>query len=167
MCAFLSVIALLSMCCGVVLATADEQTDTPESVYLHIHNAIRSAFNAQPLNWSTDLASKAQEWASDCRFKYTDGQLGPYGENIAAGTGNFTIMNAMRMFMEGFTTFDPANPIFSDFTQIIWQSTTQVGCASAQCTGIFDAAFGEETMHVCLYEPVGNVVGELRGNLGI
>lgn len=57
--------------------------------------------------------------------------------------------------------FDPTNPTFSDFTQIIWQSTTELGCASAQCNGIFDAAFGEETMHVCLYEPVGNVVGAL------
>lgn len=57
--------------------------------------------------------------------------------------------------------FDPANPTFSDFTQIIWQSTTKLGCASAQCNGIFDPAFGEAAMYVCLYEPVGNVVGDL------
>ncbi|KAF9238751.1 CAP domain-containing protein [Melanogaster broomeanus] len=159
--AFLLVTALLSVCPGVVLAMTPNQTVTPETVYLYAHNVVRSTFKAQPLTWSTDLATKAQDWASACNFKHTDGQLGPYGENISAGTGNFTIVRAMEMFMEGLVTFDPNNPTFSDFTQIVWQSTTQLGCASAQCNGIFDADFGNATMHVCLYEPVGNVVGEL------
>ncbi|KIJ20379.1 hypothetical protein PAXINDRAFT_96589 [Paxillus involutus ATCC 200175] len=166
--AFLLVTALLSICCSLFVGATAQTADTStESVYLYLHNVIRSAFNAQPLIWSIDLASKAQEWASGCHFEHTDGQLGPYGENIAAGTGNFTIMNAMGMFTEDLANFDPTNPTFSDFTQIIWQSTTQLGCASAQCAGIFDAAFGEATMYVCLYDPVGNVVGELLSNVGI
>ncbi|KIJ69953.1 hypothetical protein HYDPIDRAFT_104623 [Hydnomerulius pinastri MD-312] len=167
---FLFLTALLSICCGVVLATTSQQTSstyTPDNVYLYAHNLVRSAFHAQPLVWSTDLASKAQEWASACQFAHTEGQLGPYGENIAAGTGNFTVAHAMKMFMEDIASFNPTNPSFSDFTQIIWQSTTQLGCASAQCNGIFEADFGEATMHVCFYDPVGNVVGELLNNLGL
>ncbi|KIL00510.1 hypothetical protein PAXRUDRAFT_29759 [Paxillus rubicundulus Ve08.2h10] len=143
--AFLLVTALLNIYRSLFVgATADEQiadAHTPESVYLCLHNAIRSACKAQLLDWSIDMASKAQEWVT--------------------GTGNFTVMKAMGMFTEGLATFNSMNPTFSDFTQIIWQSTTQLGCASAQCTGISDAAFGEATMHVCLYDPVGNVVGEL------
>jgi pathogenesis-related protein 1 len=99
--AFLLVTALLSICCSLFVGATAQTADTStESVYLYLHNVIRSAFNAQPLIWSIDLASKAQEWASGCHFEHTDGQLGPYGENIAAGTGNFTIMNAMGMFTE-------------------------------------------------------------------
>ncbi|KAF8559183.1 PR-1-like protein [Imleria badia] len=151
--AFYSGTALLSIYCGIVLAT---QLDAEESAFLQSHNLARSRFDVQPLNWSTSLASNAQTWVSGCRFEHSNGKLGPYGENIAAGTGNFTAGNAMNMFMDGLP-FDPANPTFSDFTQIIWQSTTELGCASAQCNGIFDATFGEATMYVCLYEPVGNV----------
>ena len=66
-----------------------------------------------------------------------------------------------QIIIHSLETFDPTDPTFSDFTQIIWQSTTELGCASAQCNGIFDTAFGEATVHVCLYEPVGNVVGGL------
>ncbi|KAG9317359.1 CAP domain-containing protein [Chiua virens] len=152
---------LLSICCGIVFAANSIQLDSEESNFLEAHNLVRSRYNAQPLDWSATLASKAQTWASGCLFEHTNGHLGPYGENIAAGTGNFTARNAMDMFMAGQQTFDATNSAFSDFTQIIWQSTTDVGCASAQCCGIFDESFGDATVYVCLYEPVGNVVGEL------
>ncbi|KAG8218540.1 CAP domain-containing protein [Butyriboletus roseoflavus] len=155
---FYLVIALLSICGGIVLAATSSQPDAEEFALLRSHNLVRSRFNAQPLNWATTLADRAQTWANRCRFEHSNGQVGPYGENIAAGTGNFTAMDAMRMFMDGLKAFDPVNPTFSDFTQIIWQSTTELGCASAQCNGIFDAAFGEAIMHVCLYNPVGNVL---------
>lgn len=101
--AFYLVTALLSISCGIVLVDANSQpwADAEESAFLESHNLVRSGFNAQPLNWSTTLTGKAQAWASACRFEHSNGQLGPYGENIAAGTGNFTARNAMNMFMDG------------------------------------------------------------------
>ncbi|KAH7887533.1 CAP domain-containing protein [Phlebopus sp. FC_14] len=135
--------------------------EPPTSIYLYTHNDARATFCAQPLTWSDELASKAQQWADGCQFQHTEGKMGPYGENIAAGTGDFTIPKAMGMFLKDMATLDPANPTFSDFTQIIWQNSTRLGCASAQCSGIFDPGLGNATMHVCFYDPVGNVVGEL------
>lgn len=96
---FYLVTALLTMCCGIVLAVTNTQLDAEESVFFKSHNLVRSGFNIQPLNWSTTLANRAQAWATGCRFEHSNGQLGPYGENIAAGTGNFTARNAMEMFM--------------------------------------------------------------------
>lgn len=99
--AFYVVAVILSICCGIVLAANDSYLDTNEQTFLEFHNFVRSGWYAQPFNWSTTLTTKAQQWASGCRFEHTNGQLGPYGENIAAGTGNFTPSDAMEMFMAG------------------------------------------------------------------
>ncbi len=48
----------------------------------------------------------------------------------------------------------------SHFTQVVWKSTTQLGCGIALCPGLFGNRQGPATYHVCLYDPVGNVVGE-------
>ena len=94
------VAALLRLCCRIVLAGFNIQPYI-EIAFLDYHNLVRSTFSSRPLSWSTTLASKSQTWANGCRFEHSNGQLGPYGENIAAGTGNFTVLNAMEMFMEG------------------------------------------------------------------
>jgi uncharacterized protein YkwD len=98
--AFYVVAVILSICCGFVLAANDSYLNANET-FLELHNFVRSSWYAQPLNWSTTLTANAQKWASGCRFEHTNGKLGPYGENIAAGTGNFTASDAMKMFMAG------------------------------------------------------------------
>ena len=55
---------------------------------------------------------------------------------------------------------DPAHPTFTHFTQMVWKNTTELGCGVASCSGIFDKKFGPATYHVCLYNPVGNVIGQ-------
>ncbi|EKM59284.1 uncharacterized protein PHACADRAFT_86217, partial [Phanerochaete carnosa HHB-10118-sp] len=124
--------------------------------YLDSHNSIRSQHGASPLTWSDDLASSALSWAEGCQFTHSDGALGPFGENLAAGTGSFTTSAAV----DAATTVDPANPTFTHFTQMVWKATTQVGCGVASCNNIFDSKFGPATYHVCLYNPVGNVIGQ-------
>lgn len=52
---------------------------------------------------------------------------------------------------------DPNNPTFSDYTD----NMTVYHRAWVCLNEMFDAAFGEATIHVCLYELVGNVVGRL------
>ena len=56
--------------------------------------------------------------------------------------------------------YDPSNPVPSHFTQVVWKASTQVGCAEAQCSGIFAASFGLAKYFVCEYSPQGNVIGE-------
>ena len=42
---------------------------------------------------------------------------------------------------------------------MVWKSTTKLGCGVAVCDNIFPDK-GPATYHVCLYDPVGNVIGE-------
>ncbi|KAG9218826.1 hypothetical protein CCMSSC00406_0001060 [Pleurotus cornucopiae] len=137
------------------------------SIWLATHNAVREEHGAQPLSWSPFLAAKAQEWANQCEFRNTQGVLSstPYGENIVAGTGAFPIYAAVGQFTKDASSYNPQFPNYSHFTQVVWKSTTELGCATAQCDGIFDARLGKATLHVCLYNPAGNVVGEAPENV--
>jgi len=118
------------------------------------------------LSWSDDLASKAQEWANNCRFEHSGGSLGPFGENLAAGTGSdFDIAKAVQGWKDEASQYDPSNPQPSHFTQVVWKGSTQLGCAVALCDGIFDASFGKARYFVCEYSQQGNVIGQFQENV--
>lgn len=137
--------------------------------FLAGHNTVRAAHNAPPLTWSGDLALKAAIWANMCQFKHSDGLLSnePYGENIVAATGDFSIPAAMSTFVQDAAEYNPANPTYTHFTQVVWKSTTQLGCAVSKCDAIFDRSFGQATLYVCLYNPAGNVVGDAPANVQV
>lgn len=149
------------------------------AAFLAGHNIVRAAHNAPLLTWSGELALKAAIWANMCQFKHSNGLLSynPYGENIVAATGDFSIPAAMGTFVQDagmklylanfFLTkhsksadYNPANPTYTHFTQVVWKTTTQLGCAVSKCDGIFDRSFGKATLYVCLYNPAGNVIGD-------
>lgn len=69
-------------------------------------------------------------------------------ENLAAGTGDYTVTNAINDWMSEASNYDPNNPVYSHFTQVVWKSTTQVGCAIFTCPAgsIFDAQYGVGTV---------------------
>ncbi|KAI0080392.1 PR-1-like protein, partial [Panus rudis PR-1116 ss-1] len=131
---------------------------TEIQAYLDGHNKARAAHGAQSLTWSDELADKAKHWAEKCEFKHTDGAFGLLGENLTAGAGIYTPDSAISRFSG--ESYDPQHPIFNHFTQVVWKSTTQLGCAAALCDNFFDKKFGPATYHVCFYNPVGNVIGQ-------
>lgn len=55
--------------------------DADADEFLAAHNDFRANHGADPLTWSTELASKAQEWADKCDFKHSGGALGSFGGN--------------------------------------------------------------------------------------
>lgn len=131
--------------------------------YLAAHNGFRAQHNAPALSWNDLLASKAQEWANKCHFQHSGGQLGPFGENLAAGSGSFDIDQAVQAWKDEESDYDPKDPQASHFTQVVWKGSTQLGCAHAQCDGIFDGV--SATFHVCEYQAQGNVIGEFGQNV--
>jgi len=135
------------------------------SKYLADHNTFRAQHGADPLTWSDSLSSYAQNWANKCVFEHSNPNSN--GENLAAGTGSYTIDDAINAWTSESSQYDPEKPVFSHFTQVVWKGTTQVGCAVTKCGGgkIFDASFGPAEYYVCEYYPPGNVEGEFAQNV--
>ena len=144
--------------------------------YLDAHNSVRAKHGATPLTWSNNLASVAQNWANRCVFKHSGSK---YGENLAAGSGDFSIPAAIKLWADEackfecdkvllnnkkpthflLASYDPSHPQYSHFTQVVWKSTKQVGCARATCNNLFQG-WGPAQFYVCNYDPAGNVIGQ-------
>jgi len=134
--------------------------------YLSTHNSFRAKHGAAPLEWDNQLAGKAQQWANKCVFKHSGGTLGPYGENLAAGTGgSYNINAAVKSWTDESTSYHPNNPVPSHFTQVVWKGSKKLGCAVQECKGIFDPKFGLAKYFVCEYSPPGNVIGHFKENV--
>ncbi|KAL3692371.1 hypothetical protein R1sor_006022 [Riccia sorocarpa] len=130
------------------------------------HNAARKAVRVVSmanLTWDWSLANYAQNWANsrasranNCVLKHSNG---PYGENIFWASWNSTPLDAVKLWLAekpyyNYTT-NSCKPgkMCGHYTQIVWKTTTKVGCASAKCP-----AGG--TFTVCSYNPPGNYIGE-------
>ncbi|KAF7306661.1 SCP domain-containing protein [Mycena indigotica] len=132
--------------------------------YLKGHNSIRAKHGAVDVTWSNEAAAKAQQWADLCTNQHSGGTLGPFGENLAAGTGSYSISEAVKDWTDEVTDYNPGNPKPSHFTQVVWKATTQIGCAVQTCSGIFPG-FGPAQYYVCEYSRQGNVIGQFGQNV--
>ena len=132
------------------------------------HNAARHRFGVESLAWSPGLAAEAlqhaQYMASTGIYGHdqTPGRRKKQGENLWRGQrGLFSYDVMVRVMVDEARHFRPgafpnnsATGNWSDvahFTQIVWPTTTAVGCAlaSSATTDYF----------VCRYSPTGNKDG--------
>ncbi|EIW86554.1 PR-1-like protein [Coniophora puteana RWD-64-598 SS2] len=161
--AALALCAVTPALAGVVLVRDPSPSDI--QTYLDVHNAERAQHGANALVWNSTLSGAAQSWANGCVFQHSGGSLGPYGENLAAGTGSYSITDSINSWDSEESQYDPSNPQYSHWTQVVWKGTTDLGCAVATCNGIFDASYGPAQYYVCEYYPAGNVIGEFAQNV--
>ncbi|MCC6368126.1 MAG: SCP-like extracellular [Bryobacterales bacterium] len=106
---------------------------------LTAHNAIRTRLHLPPLAWSNRLASFAQQWANTllARKRFARHLHNPYGENLFEITGARLSPTAViqdwssesRVHRHRSNTRDS---VCGHYTQIIWLTTTEAGCAFAQ-----------------------------------
>lgn len=110
------------------------------------------------MTWNDVLATFAANYAAN-NFSCDNVQLihlgGPYGENLAAGyVGGEAPVDA---WYDEISMYNYSNPGFSEetghFTQLIWNSSVELGCAIVTC----DNAWRQYT--ICEYSPMGNIVG--------
>jgi hypothetical protein len=128
-----------------------------------------------PLAWSSTVATTAQAWADRCTYAHNTTEIRAlgYGENIAASTASQSPAYIVGLWASEAPfydyasntcdTADPANVARTcgHYTQLVWRSTTVVGCGFRTCTT--GSPFGGSgTWHfwVCDYAPPGNYVGQ-------
>ncbi|KZT06894.1 PR-1-like protein [Laetiporus sulphureus 93-53] len=148
--------------------TSSVSSTSPSDIdrYLSDQNTVRAQHGAVALTWNDTLAAAAQEWANGCVFEHSGGTLGPYGENLAAGTGSgYGIAAAIQSWTDEASQYNPSDPVASHFTQVVWKATTEVGCGMQECNGIFPASYGPAQYYVCEYFIQGNVEGEFSENV--
>ena len=65
-------------------------------------------------------------------------------ENLAAGTGSYTVTSGIKGWTDEAKDYDPQNPQYSHFTQVVWKGTKQLGCAFVDCPAgsIFPSQYG-------------------------
>jgi hypothetical protein len=149
---------------------------TPQDVdarLLAAHNAERVRLGIPPLRWSEKLALQSREWAEQLvhmqglehsdSADYADPIEGEEGENLWRGTkGYYTPEQMVELWLDERDVFVngpfPRNSTtgrwrdVGHYTQIVWRSTTEVGCAIASNE--------EDEVLVCRYLEGGNVIGE-------
>ena len=85
-----------------VSSVASRGTSRQITAFLDAHNVIRKQHGASSLSWSHDLADRAAFWADTCKLEHSGGMLSSnsYGENIAGGTGGFSLTDAVATFID-------------------------------------------------------------------
>lgn len=126
---------------------------------LNEHNAKRALHGVSALTWDSTLAAYAQAYADkyDCSGTLTHSG-GQYGENLALG---YTVTGSIdAWYSEGDNyNYGSSCSVYDHFTQVVWKSTTKVGCGYKKC----DSYWG--TYIVCSYDPAGNYIGECDSNV--
>ncbi len=140
------------------------------------HNKWRAEVGVSALSYSPELAVSAQAWAdtlkktNQCRMRHSKPE-GKYGENIywasaiAWTDGRRELQKITSdMPVDGWgseiSDYDYAKnsckpgKMCGHYTQMVWKTSTKVGCAIAVCEDSKDQVW------VCQYQPAGNWVGE-------
>ncbi|KAL8109173.1 pathogenesis-related protein 1A-like [Apium graveolens] len=148
-----------------ILATnfQDSNAQNSQTDFLNLHNTARAqVFANGAMTWSTTLANYALNYANAragaCN---TVPSGGPYGENIATGSGpSFTGLAAVSLWVgqKPYYTYSSntcaTGQICSHYTQVVWANSNLLGCARVLCTN------NVNYIVVCSYSVKGNVPGE-------
>jgi uncharacterized protein YkwD len=156
-----------------------------KSTVLYQHNIHRANHSAPDLTWDDTLAGYAENTARGCVFQHDmDQGSGGYGQNLAywgasGDIGSKQIQSAAGAITNqwyndeamAWTFYGAANPPASSdlhawghFTQVVWKSSTKLGCATVQCAaGTLSKLASWYT--VCNYNPPGNFGGQYGTNV--
>ncbi|HWO21420.1 MAG TPA: CAP domain-containing protein [Kofleriaceae bacterium] len=144
------------------------------------HNQVRAMVATStplpPLVWDPTLAATAAAWVAMCRDQQAPTGLidhnpnrsvgQPYyvGENVYGTTAlpsSSTAQQAVNSWASEAVNYNyatntcAAGSVCGHYTQIVWRSTTKIGCALGDCPSL-----RYRTSLVCDYGPGGNISGQ-------
>lgn len=147
----------------------EDQTAFADAI-LAAHNSYRARHGAPAMTYSDTLAATAlanvNANAADGTFLHTVdmGISDPYGENIAEQYGANNPEYLVYLWYNEISLYNYSNPVYNEsyghFTQVVWDASTELGCAYVQTT---DA--NSDYLLACEYNSPGNVEGEFAANV--
>lgn len=160
----------LLLACGLAAAQAIDR-----EAMLAAHNQWRAEVGVPALRYSAVLEASAQAWAdqlkqtNQCRMRHSQTE-GRYGENLYWSSAlrwsdgrRETAQVSPAQVVGGWGSekrdysYDSNScrpgKVCGHYTQLVWRSSTEVGCARAVC------ADSQDQVWVCQYQPAGNWVG--------
>lgn len=164
--------ALFFAACGPPESSGDDIDGDGEPAELagivDAHNAVRRQVQTAPalddLVWDDALAATARAWVATCRDQEAPTGLIDHnpargqnvGENVFGSSGGATAQQAVTSWANEKNDYDystnTCSGVCGHYTQIVWRSTTNVGCALGSCTNLTYSS-----TIVCNYSPAGNV----------
>ncbi|RWS29389.1 hypothetical protein B4U80_01900 [Leptotrombidium deliense] len=142
---------------------------------LSSHNKFREGEQKPALKEGQQLMEHAQkrvkQLVESCKFDHNGNSGSGFGENLYAGSGSLgaTCSRAVTNWYNEKQYYDKANPGFSmktgHYTQVVWKSTTELGCAKGTYPITKNCRMGGWTVVVCSYNPPGNYVGKYEQNV--
>eukprot|EP00004_Rigifila_ramosa_P004328 TRINITY_DN1473_c1_g1_i1.p1 TRINITY_DN1473_c1_g1~~TRINITY_DN1473_c1_g1_i1.p1 ORF type:complete len:252 (+),score=50.90 TRINITY_DN1473_c1_g1_i1:3-758(+) len=163
---------VLSVFASGAAAAATPFSSSEQTEIVNAHNVIRRAVNppAQTmpdLVWSSAIATDAQNWADQCNWSHSvpSGQ----GQNLYATSASSSTGSAAVNSWGGEKSSwvyapsgsgDSTGGVVGHYTQIIWATTTEVGCGRTVCPSGLTGWSPGRTIVVCNYRGPGNWVGE-------
>ncbi|KAI5640718.1 hypothetical protein M9H77_00429 [Catharanthus roseus] len=114
--------------------------------YLDAHNAARAQVGVGPMRWDNQLAAYALDYANKQKGRCPNliHSGGPYGENLAAGSGDFSGKQAVDMWVAERRYYH----------HVVWRNSVRLGCARVRCN---DSRWWYV---ICSYAPRGNIIGQ-------
>ncbi|KAJ3565550.1 hypothetical protein NP233_g7566 [Leucocoprinus birnbaumii] len=178
----LAVASLVPLIASVSCASARLSKRDFKSDAIAIHNSYRAQYGASPLSWDDNLANQALDYARQCDWNAWKQEGAGTNLHFATGTTT-TIQDAVKAWMDEVSQYSCAfyhatphrytpltnvlnkdnHPHFEEstghFTQVVWKSTTAVGCGLAVCNN--EDPLGNRgttwTNIACRYAPQGNI----------
>lgn len=156
---------------GIPQPGCKDQTD--RCAFLNAHNQVRASATPTPspalptMIYSATLETAANTWAEKCNFTY-DPALGAMGQNVFASNAATTAANVITRWAAQASDYTystntcASGKVCGNYTQLVWRTTTEVGCAMKTCsTGspFGTANGGTWYFAVCNYNPGGNFIG--------
>jgi hypothetical protein len=141
------------------------------------HNQVRAAVDTSgiaagplpPMVWDADIAAHAQAWASMCvdmdsvpglvdhsstTYRSNVAGFAYLGENVFGSGGTATAQQAVDTWASekaNFTYPTGCSGTCGHYTQVVWRTSTHLGCANVDCPSL---QYGATIL--CEYGPGGN-----------
>ncbi|KAM8846465.1 serotriflin-like [Synchiropus picturatus] len=137
-----------------------------QSEIVNKHNTLRrnvkpSASNMLKMSWNKEAAANAQRWANTCSMKHSSSSdrkisTSDCGENLYMASYKNSWSNAIQSWYNEVKDWRYGvgsinGGVVGHFTQIVWYSSDQIGCAMSYCPNSRYKYF-----YVCHYCPPGN-----------